>query len=472
MELTELIFYPLHNKAVFFELYLVYADISMRKTEYTLIVINVLLLCMLCSCSSRRKAVPTDSRYQRKPIVEVTQEQLEAEALMIDGATQQQLGNGTEAMSIYHKILQRNASYAPAQYEMGKTMLRMGWLDSALHYTRQACQNDGENVWYQLQLAHIYERRHDGKNLTATWERIVKQHPDVVDYYYNLSNAYLSTGDINGGIEVLDRVEKRYGVSETVSMQKHKLWNAVNAPAKARKEMEKLAAAIPNDTRYTAILAESYMSEKNYAKALQFYQTILERSPEDENVHIAMAECHLAMNDLAQAYRHLRAGVRNPGVDCKAKMLYINEFLRREAFFKQYARQLFQLADTLAAACPAGGDHAFHYGLMLAGQERYAEAAEQLSAYVEHDNSLYEAWDALLICEGLVEDRAEARMEHARKAAELFPLHPRPYYVLAEGALAQGDCSQATEHIKRCLTLMPNDPNVKALQQKIKEACP
>ena len=443
----------------------------MKKTRYTLVALNVLLLCLVCSCGSRRAAVQPDSRYQRKPIVEVTQEQLETEGLMIDAATQQQLGNPEQALALYRKILKGQPAYAPALYETGKTMLRLGWLDSALHYTRQACQNDGENVWYQLQLARIYERRHDGKNLTATWEHIVKQHPDVVDYYYNLSNAYLAAGDIAGGIEVLDRVEKRYGVSEEVSMQKHKLWNAVKAPAKARKEMEKLAAAIPNDTRYNAIVAESYMQEKNYGKALQYYNTILERNPGDENVHIAMAECHLSMGQLEQAYQHLCAGVKNPGVDCKTKIVFISEFLRREAFFERYARRMFQLADTLAAACPKGDGHSYHYGLMLAGQERYAEAAEQLGAYVENDNSKYEAWEALLICEGMVDAHSDKLMEHARRAAELFPLHPRPYYVLAEGYLKRGECTLAKENIKRCLTLMSKDPNVKELERKIKEAC-
>lgn len=430
--------------------------------------ISVLLL---SGCGGTKKASQPDNRYQRKPIVEVTQEQLETENLMVDGMTQQQLGNGREAISIYQKMLQRQPNYAPAQYETGKAMLRMGWLDSALYYTQQACQNNDSNVWYQLQLARIYERRQDGKNLVATWERIVKQHPDVVDYYYNLSNAYLMAGNIAGGIEVLDRVEKRYGVSETVSLQKQKLWEALGAPDKGRKELEKLAAALPNDTRYNAKLAESYMNEKAYGKALHYYQAILTHHPEDENVHIALAECYLAMGDMEHTYQHLCAGVRNPSVDCKTKLMYINEFLRHENFFEHYARKMFQLADSLTATCPKGGGHAFYYGLMLAGQDRYAEAAEQLAAYVETDNSLYEAWDALLICEGMLPGHDDALMEHARQAVELFPLHPRPYYVLAEGHLKRGECAEALENIKRCLTLMPNDPNVKELNQKIKEGC-
>lgn len=443
----------------------------MKKSQYAFIVINLFLLCMVCGCGSRKAAVKSDNRYQRKPIVEVTLEELETENLMVDGMTQQQLGNGREAIGIYQKVLKRQPAYAPAQFETGKVMLRMGWLDSALYYTQQACQNNDSNVWYLLQLAHIYERRQEGKNLVATWERIVKQHPDVVDYYYSLSNAYLMTGNIAGGIEVLDRVEKRYGVSETVSLQKQKLWDALHQPAKGRKELEKLAAALPNDTRYNAILAESYMNEKAYGKALQYYQAILTHHPEDENVHIAMAECYLAMGDMERTYNHLREGVCNPRLECKTRLMYINEFLRHESFFEHYARRMFQLADSLTATCPKGGGHAFHYGLMLAGQDRYAEAAEQLAAYVENDNSLYEAWDALLICEGMLEGHDDALMEHAHRAAELFPLHPRPYYVLAEGYLKRGECTQALENIKRCLTLMPNDPNVKELNQKIKEGC-
>ena len=432
--------------------------------------IFIFIILLLSACGGSKK-VEVDSRYKRKPIVEVTARELEVEGAMIDATTQQLLGNREEAVAQFLKILKDTANYAPAHYELGRIYLTMGWLDSALAHTQQACRLGADNVWYELLLARVYERRQDGKNLLATWEDIVKRHPDQVDYYYDLSNAYLMTGNVPGSIEVLDRVERRFGVTEAVSLQKQKLWMAIEKPDKARKELERLAEALPNENRYNAILAESYMAEKNYAKALPYYERILATTPDDENIHIAMASCYLSMGNLPQTYSHIRQGLANRNIDCQHKLMFLTEFMRDKRFFAAYSKACFLLADTLAAGCGAEGGHHFLYGQMLAAQERYAEAAEQFLIHLSQDKSQYAAWEALLVCESKSAPDSPQLVEHAREAAELFPLHLRPYLVLAQGYLAQGDCKMAKQYIGRALMVSPNDAATNELNYKIKQQC-
>ena len=71
----------------------------------------------------------------------------------------------------------------------------------------------------------------------------------------------------------------------------------------------------------------------------------------------------------------------------------------------------------------------------------------------------------------MMEDGGGQLMEHAPAAAELFPLHLRPYLILAEGYLQQGDCKQAKQSIGRALMVSPSDPNVTELNYKIKQKC-
>ena len=428
-------------------------------------------LILLASCAGAKHAATDDSPYRRKPIVEVTEAELSADSAMIDASMQMLLGHREEAVARYSRLLKGNPNYSPAHYELGRAYLAMGWLDSALTHTRQACRLDADNVWYQLLLAKVYEQRQDGKNLIATWEGIVKSHPDEVNYYYDLANAHLTTGDVTGSIEVLDRVERRYGVTEEVSLQKHKLWMAIEKPDKARKELERLADALPNEVRYNAILAETYMGEKNYTKALTYYNPILENNPDDENIHIALASCHMAMGNTAQAYRHLRQGVLNRSIDGQHRLRFLTEFMRDQRFFAAYNQACFRLADTIAAQCGDEEGYHFIYGQLLAAQERYTEAAKQFAAHVEQDKSQYASWEALLLCESKMEGGSPQLMEHAQTAAELFPLHLFPYLILAEGYLEQGDCKQARQYIGRGLMVSPGDPNVTELNQKIKQQC-
>ena len=429
------------------------------------------ILILLASCAGSKHDATDNSPYRRKPIVEVTESQLRADSAIIDATTQMLLGNYEQGIERYQRLLRDSATYAPAHYELGRAYLAMGWLDSALTHTKQACRLNGDNVWYRLLLAQVYERKQDGKNLIATWEGIVKSYPDVVEYYYDLSNAYLSTGDVTGAIEVLDRVERRYGVTEEVSLQKHKLWMAIEKPDKARKELERLSDALPTEMRYNAILAETYMGEKDYAKALTYYNRILASNPDDENIHIALASCHLAMGNLVQACTHLRQGVLNRNVDGAHRLRYLAEFMRDPRFFAAFSQACFRLADTVAAQCSDDDGHHFLYGQMLAAQERYAEAVTQFATHIEKDKSQYASWEALLVCESRLEGATPKLIEHAQAAAELFPLHLRPYLILAEAYLEQGDCEQARQNIGRGLMVAPGDATANELNLKIKQKC-
>jgi len=439
----------------------------MKKSIYIIIT----SLALLASCAGGKKATETDSRYRRPPIKEVSETELSNDSALIDATMQQLLGKEEESVEMYRSLLGRSPDYSPAHYGLGRLYLMMGWIDSALYHTRRAVELEGSNAWYRIPLDRIYEQMHDGKNLKATWEELVKLYPDNTDYYYNLSNAYLYCNDVTGSIEVLDRVEKRFGINETVSLQKQKLWNAIKKPEKARKELEKLAAAVPSEPRYSAILAESYMAEHNYGKALQYYNYILETNPTDENIHISLASCHLAMGNMNDAYKHLRQGVQNQALGCRNRMVYITEFLRKEAFFNAYGQKCFALADSVAGKCEEHDGFDVLYGQMLAAQERYKEAAEHFKAHLAVDKNQYAVWEALLICEGMYAEGSEELLEHAREASELFPLHLRPYLILSEGYSKREDCEKAKFYIERCLMIAPNEAAVKDLKQKIEQQC-
>lgn len=432
----------------------------------------LLILATLSSCASHPKTHhPADTRYQRKPITEVSEEQLKTESQLIDATIQALVGKGSESTKAYHAILKEHPDYAPAHYELGKMYLAAGWLDSALFHTLQAHQSQNDNLWYELQLARIYERQKDAKLLINTWEDIVKRNPDRPDLYYDLSNAYLLTGNIVSSIEVLDRVERRFGITEAVSLQKQKLWTAIEKPDRARKELEKLADAMPDAPRYNAIIAENYMSAKNYSKALQYYLRILNATPDDEDIHISLASCYLAMGDLANTYRHVRRGLLNPNLGCTTKLTYLTEFLRNKSFFTAYSKPCLLLADTIAGHCKDVGGHAFLYGQMLAAQGRYGEAITQFVKKIEDDKSQYEVWEALLICESMDNDTNAQLLLHAQQAAALFPLHLRPYLILSNGYFALGDCETAKRYLDRCLMVAPDDRRVKELHQNIRQQC-
>ena len=64
-------------------------------------------------------------------------------------------------------------------------------------------------------------------------------------------------------------------------MQKAKLWRAAGREDKVLEEIAALSEAMPQESQYNIMLADSYMKNKDYAKALAYYNRALEHNPND-----------------------------------------------------------------------------------------------------------------------------------------------------------------------------------------------
>lgn len=395
-------------------------------------------------CGSGRPAAATKANpYERQPIREVTEAQLEEDGMLIDALTLQETGREDEALTAYGKVVERFPGCDAAWYGMTQLLAQRGWSDSAEACARRAVALEGDNVWYLLSLAMTQQMKNDNQGAVATWETIVRQNPEVLDYYYELSNRYIAAGDLPKAVEVLNRVEKRIGVTEPISMQKAKLWNAAGKPDKAMAEVEALAKAVPGDKQSNAILAEMNMQQKRYSKAKTYYDRILAADPEDPYIHIQLAEYYKAVGQPAEADSEMVRAFANPALDGKSKLQLLGSFYSTEEFFGNRSATTFRLMDMAMADCADSTEFAAFYGNVLFNQHRYAEAAHQMELALKRDSSQYEVWEMLLVSLDAARDTSGKTLRYARRAAQLFPVHTLPHYILAVQAVMDGRYDEA-----------------------------
>ncbi len=425
--------------------------IKYHHTTIVNICLCILLLSAILSCkSSKQNATPKQPKNERTPI-EVDEKSLQNDCIMVDAMTQRQIGNEERAMALYRKLIAANPTYSAAYYEISVLMIEQGQIDSALVMSKKAVELDNDNIWYLLQLTDVYDALNNKKNEALVWETIVKQHPDVLDYYYSLSECYLQNGEIEKSIEVLNRIEKKYGVSETISIQKKKIWESAGRNDKALEEIEKLANAMPQETRYNAMMAEVYMQKKDYKKAKAYYDQILANHPDDEYIHLSLANYYLQTNDWDNGYKHLCKGISTPALECHEKLSLITNFFSGEAFYYSHTKESMALMSDLRKLCPDDADIALCYGDLLMRQEQYEEAAKMIGESLQTDSSRYEAWEALLIClNAMPNSDDEMIQDYAQRAAKLFPLHILPHYLQALYSLQKDDYTTALKLLQRC----------------------
>lgn len=411
-------------------------------------VIAILCCCTLSGCRSSQTA-STSSRHRRPPVVSLDPKQLALQNMVADGTTQQLKGDVATAMNTYRQILGEDPHYGVANYEMARLLSSQLRMDSAIVYAERAVGSDPDNVWYRLQCASLYRVTHQLKKMTAEWEILVKQHPQTLEYYYELSNAYLMGKDYKNAIGALNRVEKMIGITEMISLQKQKIWNAAGRPDKGNEELERLAEAMPQYSKYDAMLAESHMKASDYKKAKIYYDKVLATDPDDEYIHISLAQYYKLTNEPEKAYRELKKGFANPKLESSAKMQILTGFYNEQEFYGTYSKYAYDLmndvmrnnTDSLAT---------LPFANVLMQQEKYAEAAEQFKIFLTKDSTRYEVWEALLICESEIEGNDNDMLQLAKRASEMFPLQTLPYYIQGVCYYRQKDYTQAIAQLQLC----------------------
>ena len=380
--------------------------------KVTRAILTAMAVLALAGCASRQAATPTGAdRYRRAPIREVGEEQLKNDGRLIDALTLVETGHVDEALAAYTKLTHDAPDMAAAWYGQSQLLLMRGWTDSALHCARRAVALQGENEWYLMALAQ----------------------------------SAAAAGEVEEAVSAIDRVERIKGFSETLSLQKQRLWENAGRHDKALKEMEALADAMPQESRYQAIMAEMNMQRKNYKKARRYYDRILAATPDDEYIHLQLAEYYKQTGHPADADSEMVKAFSNPNLETRTKMQLLTSFYTEEEFYGSRREVCLRLMELALSQCEDPEEYALYYGDALMRQERYDEAASQLALALRRDSSRYEVWEGLLICLASVPSRQDEMEDYARRAERLFPMHTLPHHLHGLCALRAKRYDEAIE---------------------------
>lgn len=434
-------------------------ELMMHKMKYIPVFLVLALLAAGCKSTQTSGQKSTGDKGKQRTVTSVD---LETEAMMIEAKMNQELERTEKAVKGYQTILTRDPNYGAALYELASMYEKVGMVDSALYYSQRAESTDKTNQWYKLQLATLYHAKGDYKSEIKTWEALVKLNPDKLDYYYELSNTYLADGNIEGAIEPLNRVEKMIGVTEPISLQKQKLWSALGKTDKAVQEIEKLADAMPQEKKYSELMAELYMKQKNYAKAKKYYDQIAAADPTDEYIHISLANYYHQTGDDEATYSELKKGLQSEALNCTDKVQILSSIYTAEEFYDSTKTRAFTLLEETIAECYDTLSYAPLYGEVLMNRGRWREAAEQFSRYLKLDSSRYEIWQAYLICLSVENAAEDSIMSTAVKAQQLFPFQSLPYFMEGQLYVIKQDYAKAEKPLVQCVKLGFNNGYLEA----------
>lgn len=220
----------------------------------------------------------------------LTPEEIKVSSLVIEAATQKEIGNTDKAIMLYDSVLLLDPDNSLAYYQLAALHFENLDVDKAVKSNIKAMELNPENNWYRQQLAEIYIMTRQFDNAEKQYEILAKQNPGKEEYQQLLIECYLQTQNTNKLIDYLNRLEKKYGTNKNFTQLKYRLYKEMNRKDKAANELKRFVKQYPNDVEMLSILAQMAMQNKEYDSAFDYFTRIERINPEDDNNIIALVE--------------------------------------------------------------------------------------------------------------------------------------------------------------------------------------
>ena len=320
---------------------------------------------VLSSCGSSRKSAISSKKTAglewRDPLS--PEERRRFNHFFLEAVRLKEKDKMDAAFEMYNHCLAIDSQSAATLYELGKFYMYLGQTEKGEDYLRKATQAQPGNYWYKETLASYYQRRGEEAKAIGVIESMVDQFPSRLEPLMALVDLYNRTNDYQKVIHTLDRLELLDGKSEQISMEKFRMYLAMDNNEKAFSEIESLVQEYPYEMRYLTILGDVYMENGREEEAYSTYQKVLAQEPEYTPAMLSMASYYEKMGEDSLYRAQLDALLLNQKVETPAKLNIMRQLIMRSERADRDSTKIVGLFDSMLAQEQESADMA-----MLAAQ--------------------------------------------------------------------------------------------------------
>lgn len=399
-----------------------------KKTLYRLSVYTACVALALFASCKAKQAGTSSSDSRKKPGSTLTdKERVDFERVFFDANKEKLLGNYDLAETLFSQALHIDPGSSATMYELANIYSFQNNKNQALFYSKKAAQLEPGNIWYQTLYAECLKDSKMPDEVVAVYERLVKDHPDRIDLYYELANDYLVARRPNDAIKVYDRIEHQIGVTEDASMQKLKIYKTQNNFDKSVEEAQKLIRAYPHEAKYYGMLGEIYQDKGQNEKALQAYNDLLRIDPDNAYVHLSLADYYRNLKQNDKAFEEIKAAFKSKDLDIDTKVKILLSYYSITESYPELKPDADTLCKIIVEVHPGEAKAFSVYGDFLYRDKKLEEARIQYHKAISLDKEKYALWNQLLIIDSELND-IPALEKESSETIELFPNQPLAYF--------------------------------------------
>lgn len=193
------------------------------------------------------------------------------------------------AFGLLQHCLDIHPNAASALYEVSQYYMFLRQVPQGQEALEKAVANAPDNYWYSQGLASLYQQQNELDKAITLLEQMVVRFPAKQDPLFNLLDLYGRQEKYDEVISTLNRLEKRMGKNEQLSMEKFRIYLQMKDDKKAFQEIESLVQEYPMDMRYQVILGDVYLQNGKKQEAYDVYQKVLAAEPDNPMAIFSMA---------------------------------------------------------------------------------------------------------------------------------------------------------------------------------------
>ena len=295
----------------------------------------------------------------------------------------------------------------------------------------------------------------------AVYDELIAQHPDREDFYLVETGLYTSVEKWEKAIEVLDRHEARFGLNESVSVEKAKLYAQLKDIKKASSEIMKLMKAYPEKTDYLGLLAELYLSNDEEKKGLQVLEKVVKKEPDNGFAQLFMADYYYSKGDTVESERLLRNVLVNDRVDNGLKVQYLLKLLVNQKELNLSVEKVYGYERILLERYPDDLSVRTLNADFLKRMNQLDLCVKELEFLISKDPDNFVVWEELLLMYNQIQDTA-SMYEKGLECLRHFPNEPLPYLMVSLPLLLERNIDGALLYLKRGVELAEDGTVIKA----------
>ncbi len=381
---------------------------------------------VLLSCKSQKKAIDSSAADQTAGSDDLNK--IRFGSMYVDACAERMKGNLQEALKLFNSCKKIDPTSAPVKYELGTIYKLLGINDLAIDNAKACAQADPKNEWYQLLLVECYNSVRQYDQAIKVREALVKNFPDKTDFKEDLAIDYISAGQYDKAFKIYESLERIYGITEQITLNKVKLLKGLKRLKEAEAELIKLSDTNKNESRYYSYLADFYMEINALEKARKVYDRILLIDPNNPLVNLALHDYYSAQGKGDEAFEYLKKAFQNPDLEVGSKAGISRSFYQRvlESGDPKTEQQGFELSKIMLQIHPTSPESNLIYADYLIRRKEPKDAAGYYYRATIHDRRNFMTWGKLLLVEYQL-GSFDSLEHHSFSAMELFPSQPSAY---------------------------------------------